>query len=63
MKPTLAKVYGVIAAALVAWWLAAAFGGWELGGAARDRVPDEVRAQEGGYRTFHYWHGGYHGGK
>ena len=29
----------------------------------RDEVPASVRASPGGYRTYHFWHSGYHGGK
>ena len=26
-------------------------------------VPPDVRSSPGGYRSFHFWHSGYHGGK
>ncbi len=29
----------------------------------RDEVPANVRSSPGGYRSFHFWHSGYHGGK
>jgi hypothetical protein len=29
----------------------------------RDEVPASVRTSPGGYRSFHFWHSGYHGGK
>ncbi|HVR19285.1 MAG TPA: hypothetical protein VMS65_06310 [Polyangiaceae bacterium] len=28
-----------------------------------DTVPASVRASPGGYRSFHFWHSGYQGGK
>jgi len=43
---------------------ALAFTGRELGsGPERDEIPGDVRASPGGYRSFHFWHSGYHGGK
>jgi len=26
-------------------------------------LPADVRNSPGGYRSFHFWHSGYHGGK
>jgi hypothetical protein len=40
-----------------------AFTGWELGTPGRERIPVDVRNSPGGYRSFHFWHAGYHGGK
>lgn len=37
--------------------------GYEPGTPERDAVPASVRSSPGGYRTFHFWHSGYHGGK
>jgi hypothetical protein len=31
--------------------------------AERDRFDGSVRASPGGYRSFHFWHSGYTGGK
>jgi hypothetical protein len=36
---------------------------YQFGAPARDEVPASVRASPGGYRSFHFWHSGYHGGK
>jgi hypothetical protein len=36
---------------------------WSSSPAYRDRVPPSVRASPGGYRSFHFWHSGYQGGK
>lgn len=60
----------------VGMWLAIAFTvacvggyGWlgateyQLSGPEKDEVPASVRASPGGYRSFHFWHSGYHGGK
>jgi hypothetical protein len=35
----------------------------ELGTQARDQIPSGMRSTPGGYRTYSYWHSGYHGGK
>jgi hypothetical protein len=35
----------------------------ELGTEQRDQIPSGMRSTPGGYRTYSYWHTGYHGGK
>jgi len=35
----------------------------EFGEPEREEVPKSVRASPGGYRSYHFWHSGYHGGK
>lgn len=40
-----------------------AFTGTEFGDPQREQVPADVRQSPGGYRSFHFWHSGYHGGK
>jgi hypothetical protein len=35
----------------------------ELGGQDRDTIPSSVRSSPGGYRSYSFWHTGYHGGK
>ena len=57
------KFYVASAGGLVAWWLVAALGGWEWATPARGQVPASVRSSPGGYRSFHFWHSGYRGGK
>lgn len=52
--------FGVL---VVLGYSAAASSGWEPGQPARDEIPASVRSSPGGYRTFHFWHSGYHGGK
>jgi len=37
--------------------------GTEFGDPDREFVPADVRQSPGGYRSFHFWHAGYHGGK
>lgn len=65
-RPKFAKagiVFGVIGAIIVAGYSAMAFTGYEPLAPARDEVPASFRSSPGGYRTFHFWHSGYHGGK
>jgi hypothetical protein len=40
-----------------------AFGGWEFGNPQRELIPASARQSPGGYRTFHFWHSGFRGGK
>ena len=35
----------------------------EIGEPERDEIPASVRTSPGGYRSYHFWHTGYHGGK
>ena len=37
--------------------------GWELRDGTSDRAPGSARQSPGGYRSYHFWHVGYHGGK
>ena len=37
--------------------------GWEIESPKREAVPASVRNSPGGYRSYHFWHGGFHGGK
>lgn len=59
----LRKFYLVTSAALILSYGAAALQGWEIGSPQRAFVPADVRNSPGGYRSFHFWHFGYHGGK
>ena len=59
----LVKVYAGVAGAVLAVYLVAGVFGWDFKSSERDRVPGSVRNSPGGYRAYHFWHGGYHGGK
>ena len=37
--------------------------GWEFGSSASQPVPKTARTAPGGYRSLHFWHTGFHGGK
>ena len=59
----LRKVYLLFATLLIAGYALAEVRGWELTSAHRDQIPMSVRNSPGGYRSYHFWHSGYHGGK
>jgi hypothetical protein len=59
----LVKIYIALAGGTLALYLAAGLFGWDFKSSTRDRVPGSVRNSPGGYRAYHFWHGGYHGGK
>ncbi|HSD86235.1 MAG TPA: hypothetical protein VLB44_01930 [Kofleriaceae bacterium] len=48
---------------IVAGYGALAYTQRELGKEDRDEIPSSVRSTPGGYRSYSYWHSGYHGGK
>ena len=37
--------------------------GWQLASPRQQIVPADVRQSPGGYRSFHFWHAGWQGGK
>jgi hypothetical protein len=39
------------------------FAGWDFGNEPRQTLSASVRDAPGGYRSFHFWHSGYQGGK
>jgi hypothetical protein len=55
--------YGVIGALSIGGALVAGLVGWVPSQTRRARVPSSVRQAPGGYRTFHFWHSGFQGGK
>jgi hypothetical protein len=58
------KVYAVIAAVVIGGWVYVGMTGQVLGDpSSHDDLPASVRASPGGYRSFHFWHSGYQGGK
>jgi hypothetical protein len=59
----LAQVFLGLGVLMVVTYAYAAATGWEPAEPQRDEVPASVRASTGGYRSFHFWHSGYHGGK
>jgi hypothetical protein len=59
----LTKIYLVFCIAILGLYGVAAYKGWEIGNPQRQYVPASVRQSPGGYRSFHFWHSGFHGGK
>ena len=59
----LIKAYIVMSGVVLTGFLLAGFLGWELGNTKGDRAPGSARQSPGGYRSYHFWHSGYHGGK
>jgi hypothetical protein len=57
------KFYVLMSLAIMALYGVAEFNGWELTSAKRLTLPPDVRRSPGGYRSFHFWHTGFHGGK
>jgi hypothetical protein len=62
-RPVLATVMMIFSGLVVAGYGTLAFSQRELTAAERDEIPASVRASPGGYRSYHFWHTGYHGGK
>lgn len=56
------KIYLALGMGVVLLYGVAAFQGWELGNPERQVLPPEARSA-GGYRSFHFWHYGFRGGK
>ena len=59
----LAKALGAFGALGVIGYATMTFADYEPIAPERDEVPMSVRSSPGGYRSFHFWHSGYHGGK
>ena len=57
------KIYVVIGIAAILAYGATTFMGLEFGDPDREFVLADVRQSPGGYRSFHFWHSGYRGGK
>ena len=58
-----AIVLAVFGALAVGGYSALAFTDYEPGDPERDEIPASIRSSPGGYRSYHFWHSGYHGGK
>jgi len=59
----LSRIYTIIGIVIILGYVFVAFTGKEFGDPERERVPADVRQSPGGYRSFHFWHSGYRGGK
>ena len=59
----MSHLYKVFALSVLVAYGAAGWYGWEIGGSDKREIPENVRQSSGGWRSFHFWHVGYHGGK
>ena len=59
----LTRFYVALGAALIVGQVGASLMGWEFGNPQQQVIPAGARQSPGGYRSFHFWHGGYQGGK
>lgn len=57
----LKALYTIFAVGVVGLYTVAAMLGWESSGGSRRQLPPDAR--QNGYRSFHFWHYGLHGGK
>lgn len=58
-----AVLLGVFGAVITGGYAVLSYADYEPGSPRRDEIPASVRSSPGGYRSFHFWHSGYHGGK
>lgn len=62
-RSAMAIVLGVFGLLVTTGYAALAYREPDPGSPERDEIPASVRSSPGGYRSFHFWHSGYHGGK
>ena len=59
----LVKIYLIGGILLLGLYGLVALTGKEFGDSQRQIIPAGARQSPGGYRSFHFWHTGYRGGK
>ncbi len=59
----LRKVYLTVGALMLVGYAVTAVAGWEWRSTEKQLLPASARQSPGGYRSFHFWHSGFHGGK
>ena len=59
----LVKLHALVGFAIVGLYIWSALAGWEPARAERGFVPSSVRSSPGGFRSYHYIHSGFRGGK
>jgi hypothetical protein len=57
------KLYAAFGALLLGGYLTATLAGWDISSPPQQRLDPSMRNSPGGYRSFHFWHSGFHGGK
>ena len=55
--------YAIFALGLLGLYGMSSWRGWEVGASKRGLIPANVRQSPGGYRSYHFWHTGIHGGE
>jgi hypothetical protein len=60
---TFAIVLAIFGVLVTGGYAYASITDYEYGTPERDQIPASVRSSPGGYRSYHTWHSGYHGGK
>lgn len=55
--------YGIFCGLVLLLLLLVEVRGWGFDPAERSQIPASVRQSPGGYRSYHFWHRGLHGGK
>lgn len=55
------KLYLAFGVLVILFYTTGAVLGWEVSSASRNTLPPDARSN--GYRSFHFWHYGFHGGK
>ena len=55
--------YKLVVVATLCLYGAAGLLGWDFDSSEKRPLPTSVRQSPGGYRSFHFWHTGFHGGK
>ena len=62
-RSVLVYVMGVVVLLACTGYAGVVFTEREFGEPERDEIPASVRSSPGGYRSYHFWHTGYQGGK
>lgn len=63
MRSKFATFYLVFGGLTCLFYVVWNIAGWELSSPKREATPASVRNSPGGYRSTHFWYGGFHGGK
>jgi hypothetical protein len=61
--PWLVRFYKAVVVVSVGVYAWAGVTGYRWGDNEREKIDPSVRSSPGGYRSFHFWHTGFHGGK
>jgi len=56
-------LYRILVVLVVGGFAVASFSGWRLSTAPKAHISPSVRSSPGGYRSYHFWHTGFSGGK